>query len=128
MYYVHRNILYVTLCRQNISQYFNHIKRRMLRTETTEVHQCHSSVSWQNYVMLIIPSGASLVAQRVKPACNAGDLGSIPGSERSPGERKWQPTPVLLPGNSHGQRSLLDYSPWDHKESDTTERLHPITL
>ena len=66
MYYVHRNILYVTLCRQNISQYFNHIKRRMLRTETTEVHQCHSSVSWQNYVMLIIPSGASLVAQRVK--------------------------------------------------------------
>ena len=38
----------------------------MLRTETTEVHQCHSSVSWQNYVMLIIPSGASLVAQRVK--------------------------------------------------------------
>ena len=35
--------------------------------------------------------------------------------------RKWQPTPVLLPGKSHGQRSLVDYSPWDHKESDTTE-------
>ena len=38
--------------------------------------------------------------------------------------RKWQPTPVLLPGKSHGQRSLVDYSPWDHKESATTERLH----
>ena len=38
--------------------------------------------------------------------------------------RKWQPTPVLLPGRSHGLRSLVDYSPWDHKESDTTERLH----
>ena len=37
---------------------------------------------------------------------------------------KWQPTPVLLPGKSHGQRSLVDYSPWDCKESDMTERLH----
>jgi len=40
----------------------------------------------------------------------------------------WQPTPVLLPGKSHGQRSLVDYSPWDRKESDTTERLHSLTL
>ena len=32
--------------------------------------------------------------------------------------------PVLLPGKSQGQRSLVDYSPWDRKESDTTERLH----
>ena len=38
--------------------------------------------------------------------------------------RKWQPTPVLLPGKSHGWRSLVVYSPWGHKESDTTERLH----
>ena len=36
----------------------------------------------------------------------------------------WQPTPVLLPGNSHGQRSLVGYSLWGHKESDTTEWLH----
>ena len=38
--------------------------------------------------------------------------------------RKWQPTPVLLPGKSHGLRSLVGYSPWGCKESDTTERLH----
>ena len=38
--------------------------------------------------------------------------------------RKWQPTPVLLPGKSHGQRNLVGYSPWGHKELDTTERLH----
>ena len=38
--------------------------------------------------------------------------------------RKWQPTPVLLPGKSHGQRSMVGYSPLDHKESDTTEWLH----
>ena len=37
--------------------------------------------------------------------------------------RKWQPTPVLLPGESHGQRSLARYSPWGRKESDTTEQL-----
>ena len=38
--------------------------------------------------------------------------------------KKWQPTPVLLPGKSHGWRSLVGYSPWGRKESDTTERLH----
>ena len=38
--------------------------------------------------------------------------------------RQWQPTPVLLPGNSHGWRSLVGCSPWGREESDTTERLH----
>ena len=38
--------------------------------------------------------------------------------------RKWQPTPVLLPGKFHGWRSLVGYSPWDRKESDTTEGLY----
>ena len=37
---------------------------------------------------------------------------------------EWHPTPVLLPGKSYGRRSLVDCSPWDHKELDTTERLH----
>ena len=36
---------------------------------------------------------------------------------------KWQPTPVFLPGKSHGQRSLAGYNPWSHRESDTTEQL-----
>ena len=51
-------------------------------------------------------------------ACNAVDLGSIPGSGRYPGERKWLPTPVFLPEKSHGQRSQAGYSPWCRKESD----------
>ena len=38
--------------------------------------------------------------------------------------RKWQPTPLFLPGESHGGRSLVGYSPWSRKESDTSERLH----
>ena len=37
---------------------------------------------------------------------------------------QWHPTPVLLPGKSHGRRSLVGCSPWGHEESDTTERLH----
>ena len=53
-------------------------------------------------------------------AYNAGDPGSIPGSGRSSGEG-WQCTPVLLPGKSHGWTSLVGYSPWGRKESDTTE-------
>ena len=58
------------------------------------------------------------------PPANAGDVrevGSVLRLGRSPWRRKWQPTPVFLPGESHGQRSLADYSPWGHKESDTTE-------
>ena len=41
-----------------------------------------------------------------------------------PCKRAWQPTPVFLPGKSHGQRSLVGYSPWDHKELDRTEHIH----
>ena len=41
-----------------------------------------------------------------------------------PLEKEWQPTPVLLPGKSHGWNSLVGYSLWGRKESDTTERLH----
>ena len=48
-----------------------------------------------------LPGGSEVKAS----AHNVGDLGSTPGSGRSPGEEKWQPTPVFLPGKSHGQRS-----------------------
>ena len=44
--------------------------------------------------------------------------------QEDPWRRKWQSTPVSLPGESHGWRSLGGYSPRGHKESDTTERLH----
>ena len=57
-------------------------------------------------------------------ACNAGDagnIGSIPGLERSPGKKAWKPTPVFLPGESHWQRSLVGYRPEGRKHSDTTE-------
>jgi len=43
------------------------------------------------------------------------DIGSIPRSGRFPSGRKWQPTPIFLPGKFHGQRSLVGYSPWGCK-------------
>ena len=60
---------------------------------------------------------ASVCLQCRRPGFNSW-VGKIPW------RRKWQPTPVFLPGKPHGQRSLVGYSPWGHKESDTTERLH----
>ena len=56
-------------------------------------------------------------------ACNAGDPGFDPWVRKIPWRWAWPPTPVFLPGESHGQRSLEGYSPCGHKESDTTERL-----
>ena len=56
-----------------------------------------------------------------KSACNAGDLGLIPASEDLL-EKGIVPTPVVLPGEFHGQRSLVGYRPRGHKESDTTEQ------
>jgi len=54
--------------------------------------------------------------------------GFNPWVRKIPWRRKWQPTPVFLPGKSHGLRSLVGYSPWDRKESDTTEWLHYIII
>ena len=64
-------------------------------------------------------------------ACSAGDtreLGSIPGVGKSPWGREWLPTPVSLPGESHGQKSLVGYSPQGCKELDTTEQLSTSTM
>ena len=57
-------------------------------------------------------------------ARNAGDLGSIPGMGRSLGERHGNPLQYPCLEKFHGWRSLVGYSPWCHKESDTTEWLH----
>ena len=58
-----------------------------------------------------------------KSSCNVGDLGSVPGLGRSPGEGNGYPFQYSCLENSMGQRSPVGYSPWCCKESDTTERL-----
>ena len=56
--------------------------------------------------------------------CNSNFVWVICSQQQWFRRRQWQPTPVLLPGKSHGWRNLVGCSPWDHKESDTTEQLH----
>ena len=53
------------------------------------------------------------------PAMQEAQVQSLIG--KTPWRREWQPSPVFLPGKSHGQRSLVGYSPWGREESDTTE-------
>ena len=71
---------------------------------------------------------ASLVAQSVKGLSAMLETQVRPLGREDPRRRKWQPTPVFLPGKSYGQRSLVGYSPRSRKESDTTERLYKSEL
>ena len=65
-----------------------------------------------------------MVAQRVKHLLALRETGFDPRVRKTNWRRKWQPTPVFLPGEPHGQRILVGYSPRGCKESDMTERLH----
>ena len=62
-------------------------------------------------------------------ACQVGDPGSKPWVGKIPWRRKRQPTPVFLPGKSHGQRSLASYGPWDCRvKLDLVTKLPPATM
>ena len=58
-----------------------------------------------------------------EPVCQCRSLGFSLWVGKIPWRRAWQPTPVFFPGEPHAQRSLVGYSPWGHKESDTADRL-----
>ena len=64
---------------------------------------------------------AFLVAQMVNNLPKMPDPGFDLWVRKNPWKRKWKPTPLFLPGKSHGQRSLMAYSSWGLKVSDTTE-------
>ena len=71
------------------------------------------------YFWLAFPRGSDCK----ESACNAGGQKFNPWLRKIPWRREWQSTPVFLPGEFHGQRSLVVYSPQNHEESDTTEQL-----
>jgi len=66
-------------------------------------------------------TSASQVAQWQRIHLPVQETRFNPWVGKIPWRRKWQPPPVFLPGQSHGQRSLVGYSPWGHKESDMNE-------
>ena len=83
------------------------------------------------------PSFWWLLMPYPRPGFSGGSDGKVSACRRHgfnpwvgkiPWRREWQPTPVFLAGESHGQRSLAGYSPWDHKELDTTEWLTLLSL
>ena len=74
-------------------------------------------IGWMGF-----PGGAS----GKESACQCRRLGFDPWFRKSPWRRAWQPTPVFLPGESHGQRSLVGYNPWGCTELDMTKCLSTI--
>ena len=70
--------------------------------------------------MIILGFPGGLVVKN--PAYNVGDAGDVGPVcvQKIPWRRKWQPSPILFPGEAHGQRSLAGFRPQGHKESDTT--------
>ena len=77
-----------------------------------------------NVLVTVIHIGLPRWLSGKEPACQCRTCrgcGFDPWVRKIPQRRAWQPTPVFLPGESHGQRSLVGYSPRDRKESDMTE-------
>ena len=68
-----------------------------------------------------VPPSGSVVKNLPDNSGNCRRQRFYPWIEKIPWRRAWQPTPVFLTGESHGQRRLVGYSPWGHKESDMTE-------
>ena len=103
--------------------------------ENLSFHTSHSHISVGLYLTgkfslpcisimkSMLVNRASLVAQMVKHFPVIQETQVQPLAWEDTWRREWQPTPVLLPGEFHGERSLVGYSPWDLKESDTTELL-----
>ena len=96
----------------------------LAQLQSTSPAGCSSNTvsSWQ--LGSAIPASSVFpMAQRVKnpPAMQETQETQVQFlGQEDPWRRKWQPTPVFLPGESHGERSLAGYSPWGHNESDTT--------
>ena len=127
---------YITRCSNSLknSKYhlYYHVSKRQncfiwltLRWQECEQLLTLGSVVWTGAASGVSPAVTTPLASPwlsgKESACQVGDGGSILGLGRSSGRRKWQPTPVFLPGKSPGQRSLAGYSPWGRKESDMTE-------
>ena len=84
------------------------------------VHHLPAVCLWANWASVSLFVGFPVDSDGKESACNAGDLGLIPESERSPGEGHGYPIQSFFLENSW--RSLAGYSPWGHKELDTTEQ------
>ena len=95
-------------------------KAELIWSTEVQNHPCFPTLFIATSMTWIFPGGPDGI--KSLPAMRETWVWSL--GQKIPCRRKWQPTLVLLPGKSHGQRSLVCYSPWGLKESDTTEQLH----
>ena len=87
------------------------MKLRVLIKSLTLGNRLYTEKHRESQLALCFPG----VSVGKEAACNAGDLNSTPGSRRSPGEGNGNPLQYSCQEKSHGQRSLMGYSPWDRK-------------
>ena len=80
----------------------------------------HTPVKLHTDTPSCVPTDFPGGLDNIESTCNVGDLASIPGLGRSPGGGHGNPLQYSSLENPHGQRSLVGYSPWGHKESDVT--------
>ena len=93
--------------------YFHHSKKK-----NSLSFSCHTHNSLD--FIPATPHSGTVVKNLPANAGNTGEVSSIPGWGRFHWRRKWHPTLVFLPGESHGERSLVGYSLWGFRESDKT--------
>ena len=105
------------MCKPKVSQIHLVIERSLSRESFTS---WFSGIWWGRLWDTILFS--SLVAQRLSVCLECWRPGFDPWVRKIPWRRKWQPTPVLLPGESHGGRSLVGYSPWGRLLSMGSQR------
>ena len=104
------------------------------RTTNDLAQKCQSSwdreilTYWENKKCFLKVNKFWLLVEKKNARSNIHIFGVPEGKNENRSEknqrRRWHPTPVLLPGKSHGWRSLVGSSPWGRQESDTTERLY----
>ena len=106
-----------------------HFPRLGVRTFALYICVCISALQIRSSILFFY--GLPWWLSGGESACQCRRCQFDPWVGKIPWRRKWLPTPLFLPGEFHGQRSLAGYSPWDHKELDTTEQLthtrHPST-
>ena len=122
----------ITLNMLLLLSHFSHV--RLCATPQTAAHQAPPSLGFSRQEHQIytltknlqcdnVRCWASQVAQWYRICLQCRRPRFDPWVWKMPWRRQWQPTPVFLPGEFHGERSLVGYSSWGCKESDTTEQL-----
>ena len=114
---VDHNKLWKILKQMGIPDHLTCLLRNLYAGQETTVRTGHGTTDWFQ------------IGKGVCQGClHCSRPGFDPWVGKIPWRRKWQPTPVFLPGKSHGLRSLVGYRPWTCKVWDTTEQLHFLSF